>query len=49
MIKAGIMDPAKVTITALQNAASAASVNLTADCPHHGVQEADPAHRGAVT
>jgi chaperonin GroEL len=31
LIKAGIVDPAKVTITALQNAASAASLNLTAD------------------
>jgi chaperonin GroEL len=31
MVKAGIIDPAKVTITALQNAASAAALNLTAD------------------
>jgi chaperonin GroEL len=31
LIKAGIVDPVKVTITALQNAASAASLNLTAD------------------
>lgn len=31
LMKAGIMDPVKVTITALQNAVSAASLNLTAD------------------
>ena len=31
LIKAGVVDPAKVTITALQNAASAAALNLTAD------------------
>ncbi len=31
MVKAGIIDPAKVTITALQNAASVAALNLTAD------------------
>ena len=31
LVKAGIIDPAKVTITALENAASAAAVNLTAD------------------
>ena len=29
--KAGIIDPAKVTITSLQNAVSAAALNLTAD------------------
>jgi chaperonin GroEL len=31
LVKAGIVDPAKVTITAFQNAASAAALNLTAD------------------
>lgn len=30
LVKAGIIDPAKVTITALQNAASVSAVNLTA-------------------
>ena len=32
MIKAGILDPAKVTRTALQNAASIASLMLTTEC-----------------
>ena len=31
LVKAGIIDPAKVVITSLQNAVSAASLNLTAD------------------
>jgi len=32
LIKAGIIDPAKVTVTALQNAASVACLLLTSDC-----------------
>ena len=32
MIAAGIIDPAKVSRTALQNAASVASLLLTTDC-----------------
>jgi chaperonin GroEL len=32
MIKAGVIDPAKVTRTALQNAASIASLMLTTEC-----------------
>ena len=32
MIKAGIIDPAKVTRTALQNAASIAALLLTTEC-----------------
>ena len=32
MIKAGIVDPAKVTRSALQNAASIASMLLTTEC-----------------
>jgi chaperonin GroEL len=32
MIKAGILDPVKVTRTALQNAASVASMILTTEC-----------------
>jgi chaperonin GroEL len=31
LVKAGIIDPVKVTVTALQNAASIAGINLTAD------------------
>jgi len=31
MVKAGIIDPVQVTISALQNAASVASLNLTTD------------------
>ena len=32
MVKAGVLDPVKVTRTALQNAASAASMILTTEC-----------------
>ncbi|MBE7467062.1 MAG: chaperonin GroEL [Planctomycetes bacterium] len=32
LLKTGVIDPAKVTITALQNAASVASLLLTSDC-----------------
>ena len=32
MIKAGVVDPAKVTRSALQNAASIAGLLLTTDC-----------------
>jgi chaperonin GroEL len=32
MVKAGIIDPAKVTRSALQNAASIASLLLTTEC-----------------
>ena len=38
MINAGIIDPVKVTITALQNAASAAGTLITTD---HAIIEAE--------
>ncbi|HZN60203.1 MAG TPA: chaperonin GroEL [Planctomycetota bacterium] len=49
LVKAGIIDPAKVTITALQNAASAAQVNLTADVLITEVKKKTAPVPGAVT
>ena len=49
LVKAGIVDPAKVATTALQSAASAAAVNLTAEVLITDIpKKTDPAH-GAVT
>ena len=49
MIEAGIIDPAKVSITALQNAASAAALNLTADVLVTELKKKTPPVAGAVT
>ena len=49
MVKAGIIDPVKVTINALQNAASAAAVNLTADVMITEVKKKTNPVTGAVT
>jgi chaperonin GroEL len=43
MIKAGILDPTKVTRTALQNAASIASLMLTTECLVADIPEESPA------
>lgn len=43
MLKAGIVDPAKVTRTALQNAASIAGLLLTTDCMIADIPEKDKA------
>ncbi len=49
LVKAGIIDPAKVAITSLQNAVSAASLNLTTDVLITELdKKEDPAH-GAVS
>lgn len=42
MIKAGIIDPAKVTRSALQNAASVASLLLTTECAITDIPEKNP-------
>lgn len=49
LVKAGIIDPAKVTINALQNAASAAAVNLAADVMITEVKKKGVPVTGAVT
>ena len=41
MIKAGIIDPAKVTRSALQNAASIAALLLTTECTITDLPEKD--------
>jgi chaperonin GroEL len=46
MISAGILDPAKVTRTALQNAASIASLMLTTEALISEIPEDEPAHAG---
>jgi chaperonin GroEL len=43
MIKAGILDPAKVTRTALQNAASIAALMLTTEALISEIPEEKPA------
>ncbi len=43
MLKAGIIDPAKVTRSALQNAASIASLLLTTECAITDIPSAEPA------
>lgn len=47
MIEAGIIDPAKVTRSALQNAASIASLLLTTECAITDLPEPDSAPAGA--
>ena len=49
LVKAGIIDPTKVTITALQNAASIAALNLTTDVMVTEVEKKEEAIAGAVT
>ncbi|HVR76689.1 MAG TPA: chaperonin GroEL [Planctomycetota bacterium] len=49
MIKAGIIDPAKVTITALRNAASAAALNLTGEVLITEVKKKTTPVAGSVT
>ena len=46
MIEAGIVDPTKVTRTALQNAASIAGVFLTTEAAVADLPEAEPAMPG---
>ena len=46
MIKAGVVDPVKVTRTALQNAASIASLMLTTEATVHEIPEDKPAAAG---
>ena len=50
MVAAGIIDPAKVCRTALQNAASVAGLLLTTDCmvTEYKEDEEEPAIPGAV-
>ena len=47
MLKAGIIDPAKVTRSALQNAASIAALFLTTEAVVADKPEKDPAPAGA--
>jgi chaperonin GroEL len=49
LVKAGIIDPAKVTITALMNAASIAALNLTANTLITEVKKKTEPVAGAVT
>jgi len=49
MVKAGIIDPAKVTITALESAASIAGLNLTTDVLVTDVPEKEEPSAGAET
>ena len=49
LVKAGVIDPAKVAITSLQNAVSAASLNLTADVLITEVEKKTQPVHGAVT
>ncbi|MDU7560882.1 MAG: TCP-1/cpn60 chaperonin family protein, partial [Finegoldia magna] len=43
MLKAGIVDPTKVTLSALQNAASVASLLLTTEAAVVSIKEDEPA------
>ena len=49
LVKAGIIDPAKVAITALQSAASIAALNLTTDVMITEVENIEEAVSGSVT
>lgn len=49
LLKAGIVDPAKVAVTALQNAASAAGLNLSTDVVITEVQKNEDPVAGATT
>ncbi len=44
MLKAGIIDPKKVTRIALENAASVAGMILTTECALIDIKEADAGH-----
>ena len=46
MVEMGVLDPTKVTRTALQNAASVASLMLTTDCMVAELAEEKPAAGG---
>ncbi|MCK4541643.1 MAG: chaperonin GroEL [Spirochaetales bacterium] len=48
MIKAGIIDPSKVTRSALQNAASIASLLLTTECAITDIKEEEPPMPGGA-
>jgi chaperonin GroEL len=48
LVKAGIIDPAKVTRAALQNAASIAALVLTTECVVADKPEAAPAMGGGM-
>ncbi len=45
LLKAGVIDPAKVTRSALQNAASVAAMSLTTECLITDVPEGEPPSR----
>jgi chaperonin GroEL len=47
MLKFGVLDPVKVTRTALQNAASAASMILTTECLVTDIPEKEKASMGS--
>ena len=47
MFKAGIVDPTKVTRSALQNAASIAGLMLTTEVMITKIDEEEPAQQGA--
>jgi len=47
MVELGILDPTKVTRTALQNAASIAGLMLTTECMIAELPKEEPAHAGA--
>ncbi len=47
MVKSGIIDPAKVTRSALQNAASVAALLLTTECAIIDLPERSLAERGS--
>ncbi|MBI4583386.1 MAG: chaperonin GroEL [Planctomycetes bacterium] len=49
LFKAGIIDPVKVTVTALQNAASIAGINLTSDVLITEIKKKAKAESGAVS
>jgi chaperonin GroEL len=49
LIKAGVVDPAKVTITALQNAASIAGLNLTTDVMVTSIEKKAAPVTGAIS
>ena len=48
MLKAGIIDPKKVTRVALENAASVAGMILTTECALMDIKEEAPAAAGGM-
>ena len=48
MVKAGILDPAKVTRSALQNATSVASTLLTTEAVVGNIKEENPGNAGST-